>query len=410
MGRFEKVMTGALPFLAASTALLAAAAALLPTRVHAGPVITWVPPYSVDECKAMVKRDFGGVGMKDGLTFLALQWWVTDGPNIKAWGKPAGDGFDNDVKYFRDWGKANGVKVTLCVVNHVGNDWNWAEARRSFIDNRAAFVKSLVAEVDRLGLDGVELDLEGPGTPTANDSAQYVNLVRELGAALNPLGKTVTVASFAAQYNAPNWKWWPELMKTAAAVTSMGYDEAGMNNPSGYKYPEQKKRANPPNKLMIGMFGGSGSWQGNSASEQIDWVVSDGQVGLGIWDAALGHATWESAATWTKLGKIRANTPIDVIRPELRAQGTIASRLTVRPLAQGLSADLILPARSDVRVRVFNVQGGEVAELYRGIGDKGTLTLSWPGVDARGRAAKGAYILSADVDGQVSSKGFTLAR
>ena len=268
----------------------AAAAALAAVTAYAGPVISWVPPYSVAECKAKVTRDFGGgIGMKDGLTYLALQWWVVDGGNIKQWGNVAGPNFDNDVRYFRDWGKANGVKITLCVVNHVG-DWNWPEARRSFIDNRPAFVKSLTAEVERLGLDGVELDLEGPGTPTANDSAQYVQLVRDLGAVLNPQGKVVTVASFAAQYNAPNWKWWPELMKTAAAVTSMGYDEAGMNSPAGWKYPEQMKRANPQWKLMIGMFGGSGSWQGNTASEHIDWVLQQGQAGIGISSKLLGLA------------------------------------------------------------------------------------------------------------------------
>lgn len=117
MRRIEKVRTGLL------------AASLLAAAAFAGPVITWVPPFSVGACKTMVKKDFGGgVGMKDGLTYLALQWWVTDGGNIKQWGNVAGANFDNDVKYFRDWGKANGVKVTLCVVNHVGG-WNWGEGQ-----------------------------------------------------------------------------------------------------------------------------------------------------------------------------------------------------------------------------------------------------------------------------------------
>jgi hypothetical protein len=378
----------------------------------AGPVISWVPPYSVGECKTMVKKDFGGgIGMKDGLTFLALQWWVTDGPNIKAWGKPAGTGFDEDVKYFRDWGKANGVKITLCVVNHVG-DWNWGEARRSFIDNRPAFVKSLLAEVERLGLDGVELDLEGPTSPTANDSVQYMNLVRELGAALHPLGKVVTVASYTAQYNAPNWKWWPELMKTAAAVTSMGYDDAGMNAPAGWKYPEQVKRANPKHKLMIGMFGGSGNWQGNSATQHIDWVLNDAsQAGIGIWDAALGDGTWESAATWQKLKTIRDNTPADVINPRLRVEGTISGRLTLRNVSDALFADLSLPGRGDVQVRVLDMQGAQVAELYRGAHDKGKLTVQWGGSSAKGgAAAPGNYLIAATVDGATAAKPFTLSR
>ncbi len=378
--------------------------------VQAGPVISWVPPYSVDACKNMVQRDFGGVGMKDGLTYLALQWWVTDGPDIKQWGDVAGPGFDDQVRFFRDWGKSNGVKITLCVVNHVG-DWNWGEARRSFVDNRPAFVQSLVSEAARLGLDGVELDLEGPTTPTANDSVQYINLVRDLGAALNPIGKTVTVASFAAQYNAPNWKWWPELMKTAAAVTSMGYDEAGMNSPAGFKYPEQKKRANPPHKLMIGMFGASASWQGNSATQQIDWVVGDGQVGIGIWDASLGDGTWESAEIWQKLRTIRANTPSESIHPELRAQGTLAGRITLRRVSDALFADLTLPGRGDVNVRILDLHGTQVAELYRGARERGNLTVQWNGAASQGgTAAPGAYLIAATVDGQTSARAFTLDR
>ena len=396
MLKFAQVRTGLLSALLASSAI-------------AGPVISWVPPYSVNACKNMVKRDFGGgIGMKDGLTFLALQWWVCDGPNIKPWGG-VGD-FDNQVKYFRDWGKANGVKITLCVVNHVG-DWNWGEARRSFVDNRPAFVKSLVGEVERLGLDGVELDLEGPTSPTKDDSIQYINLVRDLGAALHPIGKTVTVASYTAQYNAPNWKWWPELMKTAAAVTSMGYDDAGMNSPAGWKYPEQKKRANPAHKLMIGMFGGSGTWQGNSATQHIDWVLNDGQVGIGIWDAALGNGAWESADTWKKLGTIRANTPAEAINPKLQADARLNGGMKLRRASDMLFADLTVPGRGDVQVRILDMHGAQVAELYRGTRDRGNLTVQWTGTSARGAAAApGAYLISATVDGQTTAKTFSLTR
>jgi hypothetical protein len=73
--------------------------------------------------------------MKDGLTWLALQFWVTDGPRVVQDGNVAGAGFDDKVKWFRDWGRQHGVKVTLCVTDYVGG-WNWNEARRSFNDNR----------------------------------------------------------------------------------------------------------------------------------------------------------------------------------------------------------------------------------------------------------------------------------
>ncbi|MDB5049645.1 MAG: hypothetical protein JWO30_2716 [Fibrobacteres bacterium] len=298
------------PFTAFLSAVFLAA-----SLASAGQVISWVAPYKVDQSKAMLQKDFGGVGMKDGLTWLALQFWVTNGPNVVQDGNVAGAGFDDKVKWFRDWGHANGIKVTLCVTDFVG-DWNWPEARRSFLDNRAAFVKSLVAEADRLGLDGVELDLEGNLEATAADVSGFIAFSAELAAALHPKGKTVTVASFAAQWNAPNWKWWPELMKSVDGVTSMGYEKTGRNSNNGYNYADQKKQAIPPYKLMIGMPGYFGSWEGNTAAEQLDWAVQDGEVGVGIWDCGLDNGAWQTAAVWKQLAKIRASKPA-AVAPEI---------------------------------------------------------------------------------------------
>jgi hypothetical protein len=293
----------AIPF---SNPLAAGLVALaLASAAHAGPVITWVAPYRVDASKAMLQRDFGGVGMKDGLTWLALQFWVTDGARVVQDGNVAGAGFDDKVKWFRDWGHAHGVKVTLCVTDYVGS-WNWPEAVRSFNGNRAAFVKALAAEVERLDLDGVELDLEGTVEATTAESEGFIAFSADLATAMHAKGKTVTVASFAAQWNAPNWKWWPELMKTVDGVTSMGYESAGRASTHGYGYPDQKKHAVPAGKLMIGMPGGNGSWEGNTVMEQLDWVLQDGAVGVGIWDCALDNGAWQTAAVWQRLAKIKA--------------------------------------------------------------------------------------------------------
>jgi hypothetical protein len=284
--------------------ILSASAAL------AGPVISWVAPYRVDASKAMLQRDFGGgVGMKDGLTWLALQFWVTNGPQVVQDGNVAGAGFDDKVKWFRDWGHSHGIKVTLCVTDYVGG-WNWQEARRSFNANRDAFVKALVAEADRLQLDGVELDLEGEVETTKEDSVAFIAFSAALAEALHPKGKTVTVASFAAQWNAPNWKWWPELMKSVDGITSMGYESTGRNSTNGYAYPDQKKHAPVAGKLMIGMPGGNGSWEGNTVMEQLDWVLQDGTTGVGIWDCALDNGAWQTAAVWQRLAKIKAVNPL----------------------------------------------------------------------------------------------------
>jgi len=183
--------------------------------------------------------------------------------------------------------------------------WNWAEAVRSFQDNRSAFVQALVAETDRLGLDGVELDLEGALEVPDAQGAQFVAFASDLSAALHAKGKTVTVASYPAQWNAPNWKWWPGLMANVDGVTSMGYEQTGRNSTNGFNYADQKQHANPAHKLMIGMPGWMGTWAGNSAVEQLDWVVADGTVGVGVWDCALDDPAWQTAEVWNRLAKIR---------------------------------------------------------------------------------------------------------
>src|SRR5688572_16013922 len=69
-------------------------------------VMTWVPPYRVDEAQIALQSDFGGLAMKDGISYLGLQFWIVDGPSTR---------LDNvteaDILWFRDWGKTQGVKV-----------------------------------------------------------------------------------------------------------------------------------------------------------------------------------------------------------------------------------------------------------------------------------------------------------
>jgi hypothetical protein len=126
---------------------------------------------------------------------------------------------------------------------------------------------------------------------------------------LHPKGKTVTIATYPAQWNAPNWLWWPDLMRSVDAVTTMGYEQNGKNSTNGFNYADQKRHATVPGKLLIGMPGGSAGWEGNTVGEQLDWMVADGVVGVGIWDCALGNGAWQTADVWKKLAKIKGMVP-----------------------------------------------------------------------------------------------------
>lgn len=99
----------------------------LSATVSANPVTAWVPPYSIAECKTMLQKDFGGVGMKDGLTYLPLQFYKPSASQLVK----AGNIPDSDIQWFITWGHKYNIKVLLCIYNYI-NDWDWPAARASF--------------------------------------------------------------------------------------------------------------------------------------------------------------------------------------------------------------------------------------------------------------------------------------
>jgi GH18 family chitinase len=191
----------------------------------------------------------------------------------------------------------------LCVDNYVGAVWNWPEAERSFKDNGQAFAASIVSEIAKRDFDGVNLDLEGIVTATADDQTAYTQLAQNLATALHPLGKVVTVDSFHGPYNAPNWNWWPGLLPIVDGITSMGYEQSGL----GVDYQTLTDHSMPgPQKLTLGVPSYQDTWQGNTVTEQLAWIVKQGQIGVGIWDASFSAAGWKTEGAWAQLKTIKA--------------------------------------------------------------------------------------------------------
>ena len=260
-------------------------------------VTTWVPPYRVQESMRQLSADFGGAGMADGLSYLALQFWITDGPATRL-----DDVNDVEIAWFHDWARDHGVKILLCVHNNTG-EWNWPEAVRSFRDNRDAFVAHLLSEVERRDFDGVDLDLEGIVESTAEEQQAYLALAQGLANGLHPLGKVLTMDSFHGKWNAPNWNWWPDLLPIVDGITSMGYEQSGMD----VDYQTLVDHAAlAPHKLMIGVPSYEGTWLGHSVTEQLDWLIQQGQVGTAIWDASLMAPEWQQRGVWDQLKLIKA--------------------------------------------------------------------------------------------------------
>lgn len=260
-------------------------------------VITWVPPYHVREAKQQLAASFGGTGMADGLSYLALQFWITNGPATRL-----DQVTEADITWFHDWARQHGVKLLLCVDNNTG-DWDWPAAVSAFKDNRDAFAQHLVSQVTTRDFDGVDLDLEGIIAPTDDDQQSYRQFVQTLTGALHTLGKVVTLDSFYAQYNAPNWDWWPDLLPLVDGITSMGYEQSGLD----VDYQKLVDHAAvAPSKLMIGVPSYQGTWQNHTVTEQLAWLVNQGQVGTAIWDASLMAAEWRQGSVWSQLQSIKS--------------------------------------------------------------------------------------------------------
>jgi hypothetical protein len=281
----------------------AAAPAAVTFRPYRRPITTWVPPYAVAASRARLAETFGEVPAGEGLTHLGLQFWVPTPEGVVARVKSR-QVTDAAITELREWGHARGIRVMLCVYNGAVK-WDWPLAKAAFADHRTEFVRSLVAETERLGLDGVDVDLEGPGSFDA-DKPAYLAFMRELSGELRARKMHLTVDTFAYKWNAPNQTWWAELFPLVDAVASMGYDETGATAPDWRSYADQKKAAGPhAARLQLGMPSDKDRWRGNTNLEHLQWVGRDPEVGVAIWDAQLPSPEWRTPEVWRTLREIR---------------------------------------------------------------------------------------------------------
>lgn len=266
--------------------------------------MTWVPPYAVAKSKARLTESFDGLGMKDALTHLGLQFWVPTKDGGIARAGRNGETSDAVIAEFRDWGRANGVRVLLCIYNGA-RSWHWPLARAGFAEHPEKFIDALIAEMERLQLDGVDIDLEGNGSFDA-DKATFVAFIRKLSTRLHAKGRQLTVDTFSYKWNAPNQTWWKELLPHVDGLTTMGYEELGATAPEWRSYAFQKSAAGwRASRLMIGLPAGRNEWRGNTLTEHLRWLKKDGKVGVSFWDAQIPAEEWRKAEVWKTLSEIR---------------------------------------------------------------------------------------------------------
>jgi hypothetical protein len=279
-------------------------------------IMAWVPPYAVDICQSAVQADFGAYDARDGLTRVGLQFWVpqTDG-TIKYATHEQYIPSDTDVIWWRNWCHANKIKVLLTIYNNTGK-WDWTLARSAFGSNRAKFVSALVAEMDGLGLDGIDIDLEGTGR-LDSDRAAFASFINELSVQVKARGKILTVDSFHYIWNAPNQNWWPDWLGKVDQIHTMGYDDLYEGGSGYHKYSFQQNAGTsagfPASAILMGFPSWVDSW-GVTSGSGTDTIVHLHEVhyklakpaGIAIWDLQLAGDTWRSSAVWEEIAMLKA--------------------------------------------------------------------------------------------------------
>ncbi len=290
----------------------------------------WVPAYGI-EASTRALEAMPAVGQS--LTRIGLQFWnpSPDGRNVvfapvDAHGKPVTAA---DVARLQQWAHARGVQPLLTVYNNsqVINRWDWAWARRAFVDHRDEFVGALVAAVQAWQLDGVDLDFEGEGDRAA-DRPAFAAFVRALSTALNARGKLLTIDSFHSPCdNAPNMSWWADWVGQVSTIHSMGYADLYEGStqtftPEGksicqggaalFRYSWQldygMRAGYRREQIAMGMPTWIDRWgSGGMGTGVVDHLREVRALGAGValWDLQLAAPGWAKPATWDAVQALR---------------------------------------------------------------------------------------------------------
>lgn len=288
-------------------------------------VMSWVPPYAIPACQTAVQANFGTCDAKDGLTRIGLQFWT---PNTDGTIKYANHEFytptDADVNWWKTWAAANNVELLLCIYNNIGS-WDWSLAVSAFDTNRTTFINALIAEMNRLGLDGIDLDLEGVGAFDSNRAA-FKLFVQELSAQLKLQNKILTIDSFHYIWNAPNQNWWVDWIGLVDNIHTMGYTdlyEASTTayGPFSFQQNTGTNAGYPSNMVSMGLPTWVGSWgtssgRGTTAQAHIQEIRYDiaAPTGIALWDLQLQG--WQNSALWCEIQGLKnepVNLPVELI-------------------------------------------------------------------------------------------------
>lgn len=287
-------------------------------------VMAWVSACDLDDARIELQKYYG---IKEAITIIGLQWWLPDldGDLLYSTDYDTTDPdvhFPEDatVKWFRDFADQNNIDLYLCLFNCEEKIWDWSIAQSAFVNptDRQNTINALIREVQRLNLDGVDLDLEAEGAVSSSDRSAYTLFVNDLSSALHNIGKKLSICTFASDAGSPGLSWIGDWNDKVDHVMCMAYEWAGVNGSITYQSLANAGSSLPSGAMCLGVNADLNDyWQGASAQENLQGIRDISRVGLCIWTCAIkGGGQWQDRATWDIVKSISNKTVVvDTTKP-----------------------------------------------------------------------------------------------
>jgi len=290
-------------------------------------VMAWVSACDIDDARTELQKFYG---IKEAVNVIGLQWWL---PNRSGAIKYSDDfdpsdttimpPDDNAVKWFRTFADQNGIKLYMCLYNCLDNNgtpfWDWELAKSAFATYPSQTITGLVNEMERLKLDGIDVDLESPYA-ASGDKTAYIQFISSLSTAVHAKGKKLSVCTYASNSFSPGTDWWSSLSGKVDHVMCMAYEWAGVSGSITYaSLASAASSAGLGSGVMcIGANADlNDNWQGGDARTQLNGIKNISSVGHCIWTCAIkGGGQWRETATWDIVKAISGKTvTIDTVTP-----------------------------------------------------------------------------------------------
>ena len=288
----------------------------------ANAVMSWVPAYQIQESVDALQTGLGGQAVAQTIGRIALQFWVPVEGTLTLDKRVS----EADVRRLVALARQSKVQVLLCIFNAYtdvgGLGFSWDRARKAFVGNRDAFLQQITAEMEKYGLDGVEIDIESERDGLSDqDRSDYAGFVTALAKEVHSRGRIITLSSFAGRWFGPNNTWWKDWAKLVDGVQSMGYAEVGRAGAQDWdSYQGQVslwvKAGGDPKKFLNGVSVYLKQWKGASVLDNLNALSGVAEAtgsGVAVWELSRkAHPEavdpgWNSSVNWNRIAKIRAS-------------------------------------------------------------------------------------------------------